>query len=1226
MIASVKSGRLILAALLLFITAEVTDVIYRSDMRYSLQTSTLNRTIIKKQNRGAACLQNLFQNRNNLEQAIGRIEKHTLSGEYAIVHYRDGKLNLWTDNSFGVPDSADSSFFSRPMIEIDGRIMAVTSLSDSSDLFVCFINIWNKYEIENDIVKSGYDESYHMPEGAGISIDKEEGGYPVYGSDGNYLFSVTYRESENFSTWFIIIPLFLWITFISIVVLLLNRLGSSYARRGRGVFVPAVIFIFSAILYALLIFTGKPDLITGMDIFSPYRFTMGRFFPSPGHMFIAGLIFVYTAWSFYKWYPVNFGAEKRISQRFMVLSVYLLIGALIFLLYTLLVSRFINGSNINFEIYKVLGIDYFTIVAFLSSAFILAGLVIYLIKVFRSADWINGKILFVAAGISASFIFIIYAFKGDNPFIQLVVWSALLLAAWLLRNPGAGLINMSVVFGIIAGAYASYIIPSVTWERETENLKVMAVNYSTDNDLYAESILHDVWEEIYDDSLLISMMGKEYFTNEDADRIYDYLDKSYFSGYWENYDRIYTICNHDSKLILEENNDSTESCFGFFSARMEEAGIPLSDSGLVFIENNSGRAYYLGCAYFNSKEGTRNGLFIELINKIKYIQAGYPELLVDRKYFMQPLLRKYSIAKYVNDTLVMQTGVNPFDPLLTGRGGEEGEYFSYRVRDIDYMVFNRSDSVSLVIARPALRFLDILVTFTYFFVGFFLLFMLFLVMVQPHQKFSLRRLDFRHKMQFAFVLILLGTMIAVGGVVIYLSMGQYRAKHLENIREKLSSVNIELEHKLSSESSLDEGWNAEGYPSLDELLIKFSNVFYTDINLYDSKGNLLASSRREVFDKALTGRRMNYFALDALSVRGEPQFIHEERIGDLSYLSAYLPFYNTENQLLAYLNLPYFTIQSKLTEEISNLVVAIINFSLILLVISMGIAVFISGRITSPLRMLQGALASVQLGRQSEPLEYRGHDEIGELVKQYNIMLAELHESAIKLARSEREDAWREMAKQIAHEIKNPLTPMKLNVQQLYKTWRDSPDDFESRLARFTENQIEQIDNLSSIATEFSNFARMPKAKPGKTDLISAIRNVSQLFSDIRNIELSLDTEPLREVIIYADREHLSSMLTNLFRNAVQAIPSNRKGHIDVRVSIIGDRVRLSISDNGSGIPAELKDKLFIPNFTTKSSGMGLGLSIVKRIVETANGRIWFESEIDKGSTFSVEYPVISFK
>jgi nitrogen fixation/metabolism regulation signal transduction histidine kinase len=218
------------------------------------------------------------------------------------------------------------------------------------------------------------------------------------------------------------------------------------------------------------------------------------------------------------------------------------------------------------------------------------------------------------------------------------------------------------------------------------------------------------------------------------------------------------------------------------------------------------------------------------------------------------------------------------------------------------------------------------------------------------------------------------------------------------------------------------------------------------------------------------------------------------------------------------------------------------------------------------------------------------------------------------------------MAKQIAHEIKNPLTPMKLNVQQLEKSWKDGSKEFEERLGRFTETQIEQIDNLSSIATEFSNFARMPKASPGKTNLVAVVKNAAELFSDIRNIDLKLETNSLDEVIIFADREQLNSMLTNLIRNGVQAIPAKRKGVIQIELKIESDKVLLSICDNGIGIPDELSEKLFAPNFTTKSSGMGLGLAIVKRIVETANGQVWFRSNSDIGTTFFVKYPIISFK
>ncbi len=481
------------------------------------------------------------------------------------------------------------------------------------------------------------------------------------------------------------------------------------------------------------------------------------------------------------------------------------------------------------------------------------------------------------------------------------------------------------------------------------------------------------------------------------------------------------------------------------------------------------------------------------------------------------------------------------------------------------------------------------------------------------------------KLQFSFIGILLGSLIAIGTVVVVLSINQYRSKHYENIEEKLGSVYIELDHKLSGLDTLSHNWQAEGYASLDALLIKFSNVFKTDINLYNTSGELMASSRKEMFEKDLKSERMDFMALTSLKYDSAAQFIHEERIGRMEYLSAYATFVNSRNQVLAYLNLPYFNMQSRISRETSNLIAAMINFSMIMFVIALSIAAFISVRITAPLRMLQQGLASVKLDEKSQPLEYSGHDEISELVSQYNEMLDELQASALKLARSEREYAWREMARQIAHEIKNPLTPMKLNVQQLYKKWKDKPEDFEESLKKFTQYQIEQIDNLSSIASEFSNFARMPKTNPRETDLVGHIHSAAELYRDIKNINLEIDLNGLKEVVVYADKEQMNSMLSNILRNAVQSIPGNKQGLIRISLSVKDDRTLISVADNGTGIPEDLKDKLFAPNFTTKSSGMGLGLAIVKRVVETANGRVWFESETGRGSTFYIEYPVLSY-
>jgi nitrogen fixation/metabolism regulation signal transduction histidine kinase len=238
-------------------------------------------------------------------------------------------------------------------------------------------------------------------------------------------------------------------------------------------------------------------------------------------------------------------------------------------------------------------------------------------------------------------------------------------------------------------------------------------------------------------------------------------------------------------------------------------------------------------------------------------------------------------------------------------------------------------------------------------------------------------------------------------------------------------------------------------------------------------------------------------------------------------------------------------------------------------------------------------------------------------------MVDELDQSAKKLANSEREYAWREMAKQIAHEIKNPLTPMKLNIQQLFKSWTDGVPGFEKKLERFTKNQIEYIDSLSSIASAFSSFAKIPEANPVDVDLLEQIRTTLELFKNSNNISFRVGSPYTEKIVIRADKEQINSIFSNLIKNAIQSIPPGEEGIIKVHLEKENEKVLVSVSDNGSGIPESLRGKMFTPNFTTKSSGTGLGLSIVKRYVENAGGRIWFESETDKGTLFFIEFPLV---
>jgi nitrogen fixation/metabolism regulation signal transduction histidine kinase len=322
--------------------------------------------------------------------------------------------------------------------------------------------------------------------------------------------------------------------------------------------------------------------------------------------------------------------------------------------------------------------------------------------------------------------------------------------------------------------------------------------------------------------------------------------------------------------------------------------------------------------------------------------------------------------------------------------------------------------------------------------------------------------------------------------------------------------------------------------------------------------------------------------------------------------------------LLAYINLQHFGQQREFENQIQKFLVAIINVFILLLAISIILAIFISNWLTSPLRILQESFARVKFGKHNERILYDREDEIGSLVKDYNQKLEELEFTAQQLARSERELAWREMAKQVAHEIKNPLTPMKLSIQQLQRVY--NPDDPKSaeKLQKVANSIIEQIDALTKIANEFSSFAKMPNPSEERVELIGLIHSVKEVFVGQAEIILESDVD---EVYVMADRDQFVRVFNNLIKNAIQAIPSDREGKIEIRLKTVEDRVQISVKDNGVGIEEAKQGKIFVPYFTTKSTGTGLGLAMVKQIIENHRGTIDFQTEVSVGTTFLMNLP-----
>ncbi len=292
---------------------------------------------------------------------------------------------------------------------------------------------------------------------------------------------------------------------------------------------------------------------------------------------------------------------------------------------------------------------------------------------------------------------------------------------------------------------------------------------------------------------------------------------------------------------------------------------------------------------------------------------------------------------------------------------------------------------------------------------------------------------------------------------------------------------------------------------------------------------------------------------------------------------------------------------------------------MVLFLVSLFTGLIVTAYITKPLRIVQQQLAKISFAKKNEPILWQTNDEIGQLVNEYNQMLLKLEESAGLLAKSERESAWREMAKQVAHEIKNPLTPMKLNLQYLQRIVGEEGIDFKEKFKGVSSSIIEQIDTLAHIAGEFSNFAQMPKVVLQTVNLNEVIESSMQLFKNEEHIQIAFNAYA-NPVLVIADKEQCLRVFNNLIKNAVQAIPESKKGLIEISLSEAFGSILVSIKDNGTGIADNMKEKIFVPNFTTKTTGTGLGLAMVKNIVNSFNGEIWFESSENEGTTFYLKF------
>lgn len=1060
------------------------------------------------------------------------------------------------------------------------------------------------FPIKNNYLQEHFLLDISVAEGVNISRDPisphkiEIGGYaPIYLD-----FSKANYGKSTISNWNVF-SFFLFLS--SLLFLVFSSFFKIEVRKKRNL---VAVLLIAITIMARLIWLNNPfpKSVFLNSLFDPSVFAQSFLFPSLGDLLINAMIllFIISLVSNIIYFS-PFSTKKFKNQGFAVLFLVITV----FWVYALdfLLEGLVKNSRIPFNIDHLFELDGYSLIAMIGIALLFLSYFIW-IEVFVRFVHKNGLSykLFVLFSFTAFALYgAILSGYGEFDFTE-VFWSLPIIIAIGTRNwysqtrlgLGIGIFNLAIISLFLAHVFEKY-----NMQKEHEIRQVIGERIALMQDPLQEIKMGQQIAELQNNNWLRELYKSDSISPNDLNEI-----ELFFSNDWFRYDKTFKANDHnvfafDVLTSSDAQNNDVE-----FQAT-------LSKNLYFFHDKNIGVGYVFSIPIIelNDTLGYLQGTFSELS---KPISSGFPQLLRSESNYIQSYASEYAYARYFNGKRIYSTNegdfpvdVNDLDVGLDFIGYKENNETSVLVLPEEY-------GFRWMIGKPLPQLLQKVTSFSYLFLFLGLLIVLIIILQQLIQGRPLFYFSFRSKIQLIFIAFILVILTLYAFVIFSQITTQFNQRNKDQITERLNSIHIELGHKLGEIDKLDEMPKNK----IAAYLLKFSEVFVADISLFDLDGQLSASSSSLIWDKYLLSKNMDPDAYYTVSVKEQSRFIQEEAIGTFAYLSGYRPLYNDNGKKIAYLNVPYFARQDELKSEINSFIQVLINVFVLLMGLGVIVAIYVSNWITSPLKMLQSSFSSLDLVNRNKPIQYTGNDEVASFVNAYNQKVSELVTITETIVQSEKESAWQEMARQVAHEIKNPLTPMRLSIQHYQRLLEDEQSKAIEKTPALMKALIEQIDNLNHIANEFSRFAQISVSKQSEFDLGLLMNEVYELYANIEGINLFIELE--EDCIIHADRNQVMRMLNNLVQNAIQATKKEEERNVVIRLSRENEKFLIEVEDNGMGISKELEDKIFKPNFTTKSKGMGLGLAIVHTIVNNHAGQITYTSAIPKGTIFIVELPL----
>ncbi len=1146
-------------------------------------------------------------------------------GAFFLFVYQNDSLIYWNNNKVVLsPDIDKTKKEATFTCRLKNGWYEFTRVRRKSFLFYGGFLIKSDFPFQNEFVKNQFSSKFSLP--ASILISEKKDAYPVYSNNGSFLFSLVFDKAQpDTNGWSYMIFLLFILGALCFYYFLYRILSVLFWFQTRGNF---LVFFYASLIVLIRVaqgMSGFPAELYQSALFSPAYYSSSSFLPTLGDFTLNSIVLALISLVFYKKYSLKAVRGTALQgiqfirttiSLFFVLSLFQAIGYFI--------TSLVINSSISLDLQNISGLTFQSGFGLLILTALFFSLWLISVKVFEFVFafrlkffWVMSSVIIAAGG----YILACLMAGWDIHFMIILFFLGSLVSyGYFNVNERRSLSVQHLLFFLCYYTFFGTCLLNISNQtKETDKLSLLAGKVISRRNPVTEVLYEQLEHRFHADSVLNQWINQESRDNiPSQDSLNNYMKKRYFKDYWKKYQIQITFCDPSKELRIQPQGYFV-NCNNYFHEIIQNYGASTSLESLFFLNYGFGKEYYLAILSANGFEQTAKpeaAIFIELNLKNANSGPGYPGLLIDKTRADLPELSDYTYGFFQNGLLIRSVGASNYkmdlkkyknySPQKPFFSEDQMVHFQYRISSTDLLLISKKEGDFLSFAMP----------FSYLFILFAIMALFASAAVHIHGNRHTVPASLRNRLHFSLIGVLVVTLLAIG-IVQVINIIQINAKkNLDNLRDRAYSVVVEVQHKYSNNQGMGEGEKTD----LEDFLIKLSNVFFTDINVYDDHGMLISSSRPEIFEEGLLSGRMNAMAFQKLVVEKNSVFIHNESIGSMQFNSAYIPFYNGYDKLLGFVNLPYFAKQDESKKEISSFLVTFLNVYILLILFGVFVTVLISNYITAPLAMLAEKMSRLRLGIANEKISWNKNDEIGQLVADYNRMIDELGKSAELLAMSEREGAWREMARQVAHEIKNPLTPMKLSTQYLEKAWNDKAPDWDQRLARFTKTMVAQIDALSVVASDFSDFAKMQTVELARIDMEEVIRFVLSLYQDTTRIQYHFRSDVLKPVIL-ADRSQLIRVFTNLLNNAVQAIGDRDDGVIRIVITKDQGWVVVKISDTGCGISAERTTRIFQPDFTTKTGGMGLGLAIVKGLVEAMNGEIAFTSEELEGTTFTMKFP-----